>query len=194
MIIFLILSKKPLSQSDRAWYVQVSMLLVKLLHQHHIWKLMSSMNTMHFMSCFTLLLVSLLSDLNIILDGNWVLQVFMQVVSVIMVKSSNWSILAVQLLLKAINTSEIKSLIGTSLCKSGLENAFTKDLLSKAEECLNFGSLWSVHSGTDSMQDTMSHFSFGLFKYILKEKFSDSLNTKLLDLESFTKDLDLVET
>lgn len=77
------------------------MSLVKLLHQPHIWKLMSSMNTMHFMSCFTLLLVSLLSDSNIILDGNWVLQEFMQVVSVLMVKSSNWSILAVQLLFKS---------------------------------------------------------------------------------------------
>ena len=194
MIIFQTLLNKLLSQSDTVWFAQVSTLLGKWLRQHHTWKLMNFMNITHFMFCFTLLLASLLLGSNITLDGNWVLLASMQVVSVIMVKNSNWSIHAVQLLLKAINTSEIKFPIGTSLFKSGLENAFIKDLLSEEEECPNFGFSWSAHFGMDSMQGIMSHFSFGLFKYILKEKFSDLSNMKLPVLENFTKDLDLVET
>ncbi len=88
-------------------------------------------------------------------------------------KSSSSSILAAPWLSKLTNTSETKSLTGTLQSNNGSENAYTKDHPLEAEVYHNFGSSWSVLSGTDSMQDITSHSSFGLYKFTHKVKSSN---------------------
>jgi hypothetical protein len=95
-----------------------------------------------------------------------------------MVKNLNLLILAVQWLLKQINTFEAKFHIGILQFNNGWENVFINAPLSKVEEFLNCGYSWLVLFGMDFMLDIILHFSYGSHKFILKDKFLDLSNIK----------------
>lgn len=94
-------------------------------------------------------------------------------------KSSSSLTLVVPSLLSQTNTLETKSHIGTLLSNSGSGSVSIKDPPSAVEESLNFGYSWSVLSGTDSMLDTTSRSSYGLYKSTRRDKFSVLSNMKL---------------
>jgi hypothetical protein len=105
---------------------------------------------------------SLLFDSNIILDGNWVSVQFMLRESATMerenLKGLRHAILGK---LKAQCIWGKKCQIGTLVLNFGSEDAFIKGRLLRTKNSIKVTLLLSVHFGTDFMEATTCHFSFG---------------------------------